>query len=128
MNYIYIIILVVIAMALQRYFIYLQSKNYTQMLIELRQKGDVGFGVAKGAFSGCAVILCSDAGGTVIDSKIMRGFSTFSRFKDLPEILGENIDDLYNKAYTDKKYGKSIKTAVEQIRNLKNREENEEEN
>ena len=92
MNYIYIIILVVIAMALQRYFIYLQSKNYTQMLIELRQKGDVGLGVAKGAFSGCAVILCSDAGGTVIDSKIMRGFSTFSRFKDLSEILGENID------------------------------------
>ena len=125
MNYVYIIVLVVIAMALQRYFIYLQSKNYTQILVELKKRGNVGVGVAKGAFSGRVIILCADPDETVIDGKTLKGFSTFSRFKDMPEVLGGNLDDLYNKQYTDKKYGKSIKTAIEQIKNLKNKEENQ---
>ena len=43
----------------------------------------------------------------------------------MPEVSGEKLDDLYNKEYTDKKYGKSIKTAIEQIKNLKNKEENQ---
>lgn len=126
MNYVYIIVLVVIAMAAQRYFIYLQSKNYTQILVELRKNGNVGVGVAKGVFSGCVIILCSDTSETVIDGKIIRGFSTFSRFKDMPEVAGEKLDTLYNKEYKDKKYKKSIKTAVEQIKNLANKEEGQE--
>lgn len=125
MNYIYIIVLVVIAMALQRYFIYLQSKNYTQILLEMKKKGNVGVGVAKGVFSGRVIILCSDSDETVIDGKMLKGFSTFSRFKDMPDIAGKKLDELYNKDYTDKKYGKGMKTAVEQIRNLKNKEENQ---
>ncbi len=128
MNYVYIIVLVVIAMALQRYFIYLQSKNYTQILLDMKNKGNVGVGVAKGAFSGRVIILCSDLDETVIEGKTLKGFSTFSRFKDMPEVTGVKLDDLYNKEYTDKKYRKSIKTAVEQIRNLKNKEEIKEEN
>jgi DNA-binding transcriptional regulator of glucitol operon len=125
MNYVYIIVLVVVAMAAQRYFIYLQSKNYTQILVEMRTKGNVGVGVAKGAFSGCVIILCSDPDETVIEGKILRGFSTFSRFKDMPEVTGEKLDVLYEKEYKDKKYKKSIRTAVEQIRNLKNKEEDQ---
>ncbi|MCP1226597.1 transcriptional regulator GutM [Sebaldella sp. S0638] len=128
MNYVYIIVLVVIAMALQRYFIYLQSKNYTQILLDMKKRGNVGVGVAKGAFSGRVVILCSDLDEIVIEGKTLKGFSTFSRFKDMPEVSGVKLDDLYNKEYTDKKYRKSIKTAVEQIRNLKNKEESKEEN
>ena len=125
MNYVYIIILVVVAMAAQRYFIYLQSKNYTQILVEMRTKGNVGVGVAKGAFSGCVIILCSDLDEIIIEGKILRGFSTFSRFKDMPEVTGEKLDSLYEKEYKDKKYKKSIRTAVEQIRNLKNKEEDQ---
>ena len=125
MNYVYIIILVVVAMALQRYFIYLQSKNYTQILMDMKKKGNVGVGVAKGAFSGRVIILCSDSEGIVTEGKTLKGFSTFSRFQDMPEVSGEKLDDLYNKEYTDKKYGKSIKTAIEQIKNLKNKEENQ---
>ena len=125
MNYVYIIILVVVAMALQRYFIYLQSKNYTQILMDMKKKGNVGVGVAKGAFSGRVIILCSDSDGVVTEGKTLKGFSTFSRFQDMPEVSGEKLDDLYNKEYTDKKYGKSIKTAIEQIKNLKNKEENQ---
>ena len=125
MNYIYIIGLVVIAMALQRYFIYLQSKNYTQILLDMKKKGNVGVGVAKGAFSGRVIILCSDPDEKVIEGKTLKGFSTFSRFKDMPEVDGKQLDELYNEKYKDKKYGKSIKTAVEQIRNLKNKEENQ---
>lgn len=125
MNYVYIIILVVVAMALQRYFIYLQSKNYTQILMDMKKKGNVGVGVAKGAFSGRVIILCSDPDDVVTEGKTLKGFSTFSRFKDMPEVSGEKLDDLYNKEYTDKKYAKSIKTAIEQIKNLKNKEENQ---
>ena len=125
MNYIYIIGLVVIAMALQRYLIYLQSKNYTQILLDMNKKGNVGVGVAKGAFSGRVIILCSDPDEKVIEGKTLKGFSTFSRFKDMPEVDGKQLDELYNEKYKDKKYGKSIKTAVEQIRNLKNKEENQ---
>ena len=125
MNYIYIIGLVVIAMALQRYLIYLQSKNYTQILLDMKKKGNVGVGVAKGAFSGRVIILCSDPDEKVIEGKTLKGFSTFSRFKDMPEVDGKQLDELYNEKYKDKKYGKSIKTAVEQIRNLKNKEENQ---
>ena len=118
MNWFFIILLVVVVMVIQRYFIYLQSKNYNQILIELKRKGNLGVGIAKGAFSGCVVIICSDENRNVIDGRILKGFSTFSRFKELPDIKGKSLDELENEEIKDKKYMKAVKIAIEQINKL----------
>ena len=125
MNWIFLLVLVVIVMIVQRYFIYLQSKNYNQMLIELKRKGNLGVGIAKGAFSGCVVILCSDTDNKVIEGQKLKGFSTFSRFKEIPEIKGKKLSDLENENSKDKKYDKALKMAINQINKLSIKENTE---
>lgn len=117
-NWTLAIAFVVVMLIIKRFFIYKQVKHYSEMILEMKKKGNVGSGVVKGNFSGRVIILCSSPEREIIDAYLLKGFSNFSRFQQVPELIGKSLDQAAEEKFEDKKFSKAVKMAVEQINNI----------
>jgi glucitol operon activator protein len=76
---------------LQGVLTYFQIKNFQIKLKDMKEKGRVGLGTAKGRLgAGAIVILSVDETGRIVEARKMTGISVFARFKPFPE-----LKDLY---------------------------------
>lgn len=103
---------------LQGVLTYFQVKNYRTRSTELRKKGDVYTGKAKGRLrEGCIVMLVVEKDGTIIDAEEMRGITVFSKFKTIKSIIGKSIynkDDLLN-SLRYKQQKRALESALEGV-------------
>lgn len=93
-----VILLLAILWMLQIVGTYFQMRHYRNVLGRItgeESRGYVGVGNAKSSFGkGVILILVTDETGDVFRSLRMRGISVFARFKDAPDLIGMNMDDL----------------------------------
>ncbi|MBF6632566.1 transcriptional regulator GutM [Microbacterium sp. APC 3898] len=74
-----------------------QLKNYHGTIRELsrRPSGYLGVGIQKQKLGiGAVAIVVIDDTGTVVESRLMRGVTVFSRFEPFPEYIGLPLDAL----------------------------------
>ncbi|HHW01958.1 MAG TPA: transcriptional regulator [Thermoanaerobacterales bacterium] len=109
---------------LQGVLTYFQIKNFQIKLKEMKDKGMLGIGTAKGRLgAGAFVIISVDATGKIIEAWKMTGISVFARFKPFSELNGlyyweaAKAVDEYNKSLL-----KAVTRAVESV-SKKNRGE-----
>lgn len=72
-----------------------QLKNYHSTIRELsrRRSGYLGVGIQKQKLGiGAVAILVTDEAGTVIESRLMRGVTVFSRFEPFTKYIGMPLD------------------------------------
>lgn len=111
-----ILLIAFIFFVLQGLLTYLQINNYKKAIKRLRKKGHLGVGTKKGKISaGSIVILVSDNEGNIIDGEEMRGFTVFSRFKKMENVLGRNIEDLKKEYKEENKSNQGIITAINSL-------------
>ena len=72
-----------------------QLKNYHSTIRELsrRRSGYLGVGIQKQKLGiGAVAILVTDEAGTVVESRLMRGVTVFSRFEPFTKYIGMPLD------------------------------------
>ncbi|UFT98604.1 transcriptional regulator GutM [Radiobacillus kanasensis] len=95
----------VVVWFLQIFLTSIQMKHYrrTLQLMSRRSNGYLGVGVDKQKFGvGTVVIVVCDNVGKVVDSKLMKGVTVFSRFKPFQEVIGDSIETLKDNQATFK--------------------------
>lgn len=94
---------------------FFQIKNYRINAREIRQKGDMLVGQAKGGLKpGCIVLMALDAEGTVLETRCMLGRTVFHKFKVIHDFDGENVfsSDKWVKKIRNDQLKKAVKTAI----------------
>ncbi|RFB33351.1 transcriptional regulator [Brevibacillus sp. VP] len=94
-----------------------QMKHYRQSIHEMRQQstGFLGVGVQKSRFSiGSVVILTTDQNGIITRCKRMTGVTVFATFKEIPELIGKQLEDCYPTTPV-KAEEKALEIAIQQI-------------
>lgn len=74
-----------------------QLKNYHGTIRELsrRPSGYLGVGIQKQKLGiGAIAILVTDETGTVVESRLMRGVTVFSRFEPFTKYIGQPLDSV----------------------------------
>lgn len=105
---------------------YYQMKHYRKILGQITRKGEegyVGVGNSKARFGkGVVLILVVDEDGRVENALKMRGMTVFARFKEAPELLGRELNELRDEE-GEEQYEKgtrlAARRAVEQIEQIK---------
>ena len=84
-----------VLMLLQLLGTHLQVKNYRKTVRKLHKLGNLGVGSSKQRLgAGSVVIISCKSDGTITGGEEMRGFTIFSGFKEIPNIVGRTIYDL----------------------------------
>ena len=87
-----LIILIIFVWALQCIFTLFQLKYFNREYINLRKKGFVLIGRQRSRISrGCVILLLITREGDILDSKVMNGYTVFTRFRSIPSIKNKNI-------------------------------------
>ena len=82
-------------MLLQLLGTHIQIKNYRKTVRKLHKLGNLGVGSSKQRLgAGSVVIISCKSDGTITGGEEMRGFTIFSGFKEIPNIVGRTIYDL----------------------------------
>ncbi len=82
-------------MLLQLLGTHIQIKNYRKTVSKLHKLGNLGVGSNRQRFgAGSVVIISCKSDGTITGGEEMRGFTIFSGFKEIPNIVGRTIYDL----------------------------------
>lgn len=96
MNIIPLILLFCIAFALQYLLTFLQMKSFMGSYKELRQKGRVAIGKAKGAFrAGAIAMFAIDGGGRILEGSYMQGVTVFARVRTLNGFEGMDVGAIH---------------------------------
>ena len=87
-----LIALIIFVWALQCVFTLFQLKYFNREYIELRKKGFVLIGKQRSRISrGCVVLLLITRDGEILDSRVMNGYTVFTRFRTIPSVINKNI-------------------------------------
>lgn len=107
-----LIILIIFVWALQCIFTLFQLKYFNREYIDLRRKGFVLIGKQRSRISrGCVVLLLITREGDILDSKVMNGYTVFTRFKTIPSLKNKNIMDNLDDLKIDKVIKKALYNA-----------------
>lgn len=73
-----------------------QQKQFTRDVVQMRREGIVAAGVAGKRYRGGRVyiVLSDDGGGIVKYALQMRGFTTFTRAKPFPPLVGKRVSEI----------------------------------
>ena len=120
------ILLLAVAWILQIVGTYFQMRHYREVLGGITREGGegyVGVGNAKATFGkGVILILVADENDVVRKALRMRGMTILARFKEAPDLVGMNIDELRAEG-REGPYEKSTmlaaRRAIEQIDRIK---------
>lgn len=92
MNIIPLIILFCIAFALQYLLTFLQMRSFMGFYRNLRQKGRVAIGKARGAFrAGAIAMFAIDGSGTILEGSYIQGVTVFARARELKGFEGMDV-------------------------------------
>lgn len=89
-----IVIFLFIFMIMQSIGTILQIKLYKNAVRRLHKKSNIGIGSKKNIFSRNIVIIACDNQCKITGGQILDGITIFSRFKDIPNIIGKDIYEL----------------------------------
>lgn len=82
-------------MVIQSFLTYMQAKNFTKTLAEMRQYGIVSSGKERRYLTeGRVLILACNQDGVITKAMEMKGRTVFARFKELDDYVGLNIAQL----------------------------------
>ena len=74
---------------------HLQVKQYRKSVRKLHKLGNLGVGSNRRRLAGgSVVIIACKSDGTITGCEEMKGFTIFSGFKEIPDIIGKNIYEL----------------------------------
>lgn len=94
-----------------------QLKNYHSTIRELsrRRSGYLGVGIQKQKLGiGAVAILVTDEAGTVVESRLMRGVTVFSRFEPFTKYIGMTLEAVLEDL-NDEPMDLAFKMAIEMI-------------
>lgn len=83
------------AWVFQLYFSYQQAMRFNDTLMPLRQQGRTAVGLGgKKFYRGKAFVAIAHQGDTVVDARVMKGFTIFARPVPMPELIGLSLTRL----------------------------------
>ncbi len=96
MNIVLLIFLFCAAFALQYLLTFLQMKSFMGSYRNLRQKGRVAIGKAKGAFrAGAIAMFAIDKEGVILEGSFLQGVTVFARTRSLAGFEGMDVGALH---------------------------------
>lgn len=112
-------------MVIQAIGTYVQVQQYKKAVRRLHKKGNIGIGSKRSKLRNNIVIIACDNKGTIVDSELMEGLTVFTKFKQIPELVGKNVFSL-REEYENmpKKEKKKYKGHLQAVEALCNRLEN----
>nr|WP_286034857.1 transcriptional regulator GutM [Megamonas hypermegale] len=127
MDFTMLFVCLLVFMVIQALGTYVQVQQYKKAVRRLHKKGNVGIGSRRSRLKNNIVIIACDGEGIVVDAELMEGLTIFTKFKQIPEIIGKNIFSLREEyaAITSKKEQKRWRGHIEAIKALCNRLEND---
>ncbi len=122
MDFTMLFICLLVFMVIQAAGTYVQVQHYKKAVRRLHKKGNVGIGSRRSKLKNNIVIIACDNQGNVVDGEIMEGLTIFTKFKSIPEIMGENIFSLQEKYENlPKKQQKEFRGHLQAVQALCNR-------
>ncbi len=120
-------ICLMIFMVIQAIGTYVQVQQYKKAVRRLHKKGNIGIGSKRSKLRNNIVIIACDNKGTIVDSELMEGLTVFTKFKQIPELIGKDIF-LLREEYENmpKKEKKRFRGHLQAVEALCNRLENSE--
>jgi glucitol operon activator protein len=94
---------------------FFQIKNYKKHVSEIRRKGDMLVGQAKGGIKpGCIIMMALDSKGNITESRRMAGRTVFNRFKNIDDFNGKNVyeSEEWLKSIKNKQIKKAVESAI----------------
>ncbi|MBF7097101.1 hypothetical protein IWB18_08105 [Alkalibacter sp. M17DMB] len=98
---------------------YFQVKNYRKNTIEIRKKGDMLVGQAKGGFkAGCIVMMALSPEGEILETRCMLGRTVFKKFEIIDDFDGKNVFESKDwvKKIKNEQLKKAISTAIKTMK------------
>ncbi|NTW72058.1 MAG: hypothetical protein HGA49_07450 [Eubacteriaceae bacterium] len=90
---------------------FFQINNYRKNISEIRKKGDMFIGQAKGKLkAGCIVVMALGADGIIKEARIMSGMTVFNRFRQITELDGKSIYEVDN--WLEEVKSKQLRVAI----------------
>lgn len=125
MEYLGLISFLIVSWSLQVYLAYQQNKTIIKEIQEIQRthhSGHLGVGVKRARFnfgSGVILILVTDNDGQILDTRLLKGISVFSRFKKMESILSFSVGQAYS-MIEDNKIRAAFEEAVKNINDQRN--------
>lgn len=66
-------------------------KKYKKAVRRLHKKGNIGIGSKRSRIRNNIVIIACDNQGKIVDGELMEGLTVFTKFKQIPDIIGKDI-------------------------------------
>ncbi|RSL30846.1 hypothetical protein D7Z54_23935 [Salibacterium salarium] len=109
---------------------HLQVKHYQSKIKEVshRNSGYLGTGYYKKKLgNGAVMLIVCNEDSEIVEAKVMKGLTVFSRFKNSKRLLGMTLEDSKSSEFLSKKETNALTNAISMIENemKKKREENE---
>lgn len=111
--------LIIVAYILQIILGMRQLKHFNQVYAKLRRKGRVAIGRRSGKLrAGTIVMFAIDKNGSVLEGCRMQGVTVLSKFKSMPDYVGQDIHylDTYNPLVREE--NKLVQIAIEDAREV----------
>ncbi|MEN9710213.1 MAG: hypothetical protein RL441_205 [Actinomycetota bacterium] len=91
-NVVTIIMLIAAMWLVQLFLTFKQSMRFNDVLKPLRQQGRTAVGLGGKRYrGGRAFVAIAEQGGTVVDARMMTGFTVFARPQECPELKGLSL-------------------------------------
>jgi glucitol operon activator protein len=126
----WVILILAVAWILQIVGTYFQMRHYREVLGRITREGNegyVGVGNSKATFGkGVILILVAGEDGVVRKALRMRGMTIFARFKEAPDLVGMDLDELRvpeREGPYDRSTMLAARRAIEQIDRIKQEKE-----
>lgn len=109
-------------MVIQALGTYVQVQQYKKAVRRLHKKGNIGIGSKRSRIRNNIVIIACDNQGKIVDGELMEGLTVFTKFKQIPDIIGKDIF-LLKEEYEalSKKEKKQFKAHLQAVEALCNR-------
>ena len=112
-------------MVIQALGTYIQVQQYKKAVRRLHRKGNIGIGSKRSKLKNNIVIIACNNQGDIVDGELMEGLTVFTKFKQIPEVVGKNIFSLREEYEAmSKKEQKKHKGHLQAVQALCNRLEN----
>ncbi|HBO39254.1 MAG TPA: hypothetical protein DD638_11395 [Pasteurellaceae bacterium] len=95
MNYTNIFLIFLFLMSLQALGAFIQVKHFRKVMKQMHQGNNLAVGGKKKIFNSEYIIMTCNNSGIILDVRKMAGMTIFARFKQQSEIIGKNINEMY---------------------------------
>ena len=65
--------------------------NIKKLCVVYNKKGNIGIGSKRSRIRNNIVIIACDNQGKIVDGELMEGLTVFTKFKQIPDIIGKDI-------------------------------------